>query len=646
MGMGEWQLEDDWRLFEIDGDVWWRRFSLGFTLGCDGGMRRDSISFRVIMATQRYTVTPHPVETLLAWVKSGEIAIPEIQRPFVWEATKVRNLLDSLYRGYPVGYLISWRNPAVKLKDGSSSAGKRVLIDGQQRVTALMAALLGQEVVNKNYEKVRIRIAFNPLTETFEVANAANAKQAVWISDVTEVFAPGASLFALVNAYCTRNPGADQDAIFQVIEKLRRITNNHVGVIELDGDLDIETVTEIFIRVNSAGTELSQADFAMSKIASNETFGGNTLRKAIDYFCHLAVAPEFYGLIRDNDKAFAATDFFQQMAWVRNENDDIYDPLYTDMLRVAFTSEFKRGKLEDLVALLSGRNFETKQFEEAIAEDSFARLKRGILNFINETHFKRFVMIIRSAGFVDSSMIGSQNALNFSYILYLTLRSQGMPAADIESAVRRWFVMSVLTGRYSASPESSFDFDIRRLHEQGFEAFASSVFAGGISDAFWDAVLPQEMNTSSSTSPYFKVFQAAQVKLGNHGFLSRDIKVLDLILNRCDVHHLYPRQHLKDMNLKRGQYNQIANFALAQSEINIAIGRRAPEVYFRELVEQCQGGKRRYGGITDLAELKVNLAENCIPESMLSDAVPDYDAFLEERRQLMAERIKVYFKML
>ena len=151
------------------------------------------------MSTQRYTVTPHPIETLLTWVKSGEIAIPEIQRPFVWEATKVRNLLDSLYRGYPVGYLIAWRNPTVKLKDGSTSAGKRVLIDGQQRVTALMAALLGQQVVTKDYEQVRIRIAFNPLEGEgkFEVSNPAITKNSAWIADVGEVFAPGASLFAL-----------------------------------------------------------------------------------------------------------------------------------------------------------------------------------------------------------------------------------------------------------------------------------------------------------------------------------------------------------------------------------------------------------------------------------------------------------------
>ena len=123
------------------------------------------------MSTQRYSVTPHPIQTLLTWVQSSEIAIPEIQRPFVWDATKVRNLLDSLYQGYPVGYLIAWRNPTVKLKDGTSSAGKRILIDGQQRVTALMASLLSMEVLNEDYETVQIKIAFNPKEEIFEVSN-------------------------------------------------------------------------------------------------------------------------------------------------------------------------------------------------------------------------------------------------------------------------------------------------------------------------------------------------------------------------------------------------------------------------------------------------------------------------------------------
>lgn len=598
------------------------------------------------MSTQRYSVTPHPIETLLTWVKSGEIAIPEIQRPFVWEPKKVRNLLDSLYQGYPVGYLIAWRNPTVRLKDGSHSAGKRILIDGQQRVTALMAAILGREVLTKDYETVRIRIAFNPLEEKFEVANPAIKKNSTWIYDVADVFDPNTSLTDLTDNYAQNNPEADKRTVSKVLEKLRKIINNHVGIIDLAEDLDIETVTEIFIRVNSAGAELSQADFAMSKIAANESYGGNILRKAIDYFCHLAVAPEFFNKIKEGDRKFAASEFFPKMTWIKDVNDDIYDPSYTDMLRVAFTSEFRRGKLQDLVALLSGRNFETKQYEDEIAEESFGRLKKGILNFMSQTHFERFVMILRSAGFITSDLIGGQNAVNFAYIIYLLGRAEKMNSDEIEHLVRRWYVMSLLTGQYSGNPETMFDLDIRQIDTQGLSTYTNAVINARLTDSFWTTLLPQQMETSSSNSPYFMAYKAAQVKLDDKGFLSRDISARDLILNRSDVHHLYPKNHLKKQGINKGQYNQIANFVLAQSEINIAIGDRAPEVYFKELKEQCNGGKKKYGGITNETEMRKNLEMNCLPESLLDVAIPDYEEFLKERRFLMSQKIKTYFEKL
>lgn len=598
------------------------------------------------MSTQRYSVTPHPIETILTWVKSGEIAIPEIQRPFVWEATKVRNLLDSLYQGYPVGYLIAWRNHTVKLKDGTTSAGKRILIDGQQRVTALMASLLGIEVLNDDYETVQIRIAFNPQEEAFEVSNPAIQKNVAWLPDVAKVFDPAVSVFQLVSDYCAANAGVSQNDVFKVIEKLRGIVHNHVGIIELSENLDIETVTEIFIRVNSAGSPLSQADFAMSKIAVNETFGGNMLRKAIDYFCHLAVAPEFLGKIKKGDKAFVESEFFDKMKWIADVNDDIYDPSYTDMLRVAFTSEFGRGKLQDLVALLSGRNFETKQYEEAIAEESFSKLKNGILAFVNKTHFDRITMILRSAGFITSKLINSQNAVNFAYILYLRGRAEGIPPADLERAVRRWYAMSVLRGRYSGSPESTFDFDIRQISSRGVLAYVDAVVPNELPDSFWTGMLPQFMDTSSINSPYFLCYQAAQAKLGDKGFLSRDITVTDLLLNRADVHHVYPRQYLKDQKLTKGTYNQIANYVVAQSEINIAIGAKPPASYFKELAEQCSGGAKKYGGITDKAEMAANLAMNCIPEEMLEGVIKEFGEFLEGRRKLMALKIRDWFEVL
>ena len=603
------------------------------------------------MNTQQYSVRSEPLSNILAWVKSGEIAIPEIQRPFVWDATKVRNFLDSLYNGYPVGYLIAWRNQGVKLKDGSTSDGKKILIDGQQRVTALMAAILGQEVLTKDYKKTRITIAFHPLNEqgkNFEVSNPAIAKNPQWLPDVAEVFAPQARTSKIVKDYMDKNPGADEEAVEDALDRLRlALNNNTVGFIELSAALDIETVTEIFIRVNSAGVPLSQADFAMSKIAVNELYGGNSLRKAIDYFCHMAVAPEFYGVIRENDREFAATDFFQKMAWLRNDNEDIYDPSYTDMLRVAFATRFKRGRLQDLVALLSGRDFETKEYKEEIVEKSFADLKAGILDFMNENNFKSFIMIIKSAGFVDDSLIGSQSALDFAYILYLTLKAKNMPRQDVERYVRKWFVYSMLAGRYSSgAPETDIDYDIARIAQMGIETYARDRFAGELSDAFWEASLPQNLNTSSSTSPYFRVFRAAQVKMGEKGFLSRDISVRDLIENKSDVHHLFPREYLKQRGMTRAQYNQVANYAVTQSEINIAIGKKEPAVYMGEMMAQCTGGTVKYGNICDPDELTSNLAMHCIPINFTAMTVENYTEFLQERRKLMALKIRDYFNSL
>jgi hypothetical protein len=596
------------------------------------------------MATQRYSVTPHPIETLLTWVKSGEIAIPEIQRPFVWEATKVRNLLDSLYQGYPVGYLIAWRNPSVRLKDGTTSSGKRILIDGQQRITALMAALLGREVLTRDYETLRIRIAFHPVEERFEVSNPAIQKDVEWLPDLADVFSPDASLTELTDNYAERNPEADKKSISRVLERLRKIINNHVGVIELAEDLDIETVTEIFIRVNSAGVTLSQADFAMSKIAANSEYGGSRLRKAIDYFCHLAVSPEHAGRIEKTDIEFSKTDFWPKIKWLKDANDDLYDPSYTDVLRVAFTSRFGRGRLQDLVALLSGRNFETKQYEEAIAEQSFARLKEGVLDFVNKTHFDRITMILRSAGLVVNNLISSQNAVNFAYILYLRGRADGLPPADIERLVRRWYAMSILRGRYSGSPETAFDVDIRQIEAHGLVQHVEAVIDTEMPDTFWTGMLPQVMDTSSANSPYFHAFRAAQAKLGDKGFLSRDITVRDLLLNRSDVHHVFPKDMLKKEGLTRGRYNQIANFAVTQSEINILINKTPPEQVFAALRAQVSGGPVVYGGITDRDQLIENLKENAIPTALLDGAMMTYDEFLLERRKLMAQRIKTWFE--
>ena len=597
--------------------------------------------------SQIYTVTPQSVETILAWVKSKEIAIPEIQRPFVWERTDVRDLLDSLYSGFPVGYLITWKNPTVRLKTGGLSSGRKILIDGQQRVTALMTSLLGEKVLNDDYEELRMVVSFNPLTEALEVANVALKNDSFWIYDIAEVFTSQKSIYAIVKEYCERNKcNPDQEEqVAHALGRLEKIKNNQIGIIELDQALEVEWVQEIFKRVNSQGKKLSQADFAMSKIAVNEKFGGNILRKAIDYFCHFSRAPERLTDIFERDKEFSVTPYANSMRWLKEFTSDIYDPSYTDMLRVTAMSELGRGKLADVVALLSGRNFETKEYEEAVEEESFVRLGEGIKRFITETQFTKFVQIIRSAGFVSSELISSQGALNFGYILFLRCKREGINPSDIEHLVRRWFVFTLLTSRYSGSFETQYDQDIRQMEAAGIEPMIKAVLQSGLSDAFWTGVLPLEMDTSAARSPYWNIFRAAQVFTQCRGFLSTEISTQDLIEMKGDVHHIYPKGYLKARGYKPGQYNQIANLVQMQTEINIKIGAKPPQQYFGTLAKQVAGGPKEFGGITEHVKLEESLRNHALPLELLESEIP-YEEFLIIRRKLMADVIRRYFEKL
>lgn len=591
----------------------------------------------------QYSVNNYSVDNIISWINSGEIAIPEMQRPFVWDSTKVRDLIDSLYKGYPIGYIIIWKNPDVKLKDGTLSIGKKIVIDGQQRITALTAAITGREVINQEYKKIPIKISFNPIEEVFEVYNPAIGKNSKMIDDIAPIFKPGFDSFTFSIDYAEKNNVKAAD-VNRTITKLQDFKNNNIGIIELDASLDIETVTDIFIRINSKGTVLSQADFAMSKISSNERYGGDIIRKTIDYFCHLLKRPMDIEMIKENDKDFSNLDEFNKLKWISTSNEEIYTPLYTDVLRVAFTSQFLRGRLAELVSLLSGRNFENRGFEDSIAEEAYGKLKSGVLEVINKTNFERFIMIIKSTGIIDKSLIRSDNALNFAYALYIILRRKKYHPDYIETVVRKWLVLSLLTGRYSGSPESMFDYDIKRFDRLEPMEYLKSVEIGELSDAYWEHILPARLNTSVASSPFFKIFLMSQVKEGNKGFLSKHITVQALIEDRGDIHHLFPKKYLQKNGLNiRGEYNQIANYVYTQSEINIKIRDAAPNEYMQDVLEQIDNNKANIGGIVTMEDLKETFKENCIPNEFINFTIDNYKEFLQKRRILMSQKIKEYY---
>ena len=601
------------------------------------------------MQGEKFTLMQYNVSAILGFIEAGQFVIPEIQRPFVWKKSQVRDLIDSLYNGYPTGYIITWKNPDVHTKDGTMANGKHILIDGQQRITALMASIVGLEVLDEDFNKDRIKIAFNPLAtdsdKRFAVQDASHLKDRKWISDISEVFKNNFDPFDFVFKYCEDNPKVKHNEVNNAIIKLKEIANRQIGVIELDHSLDIDEVTEIFIRINSKGTALSQSDFVMSKMAADTAHGGNTLRKVVDYFCHLAVKHDFFPqMIKDTE--FDKTEYAYNIKWLAKDNEDIYVPDYNDMLRVAFMYSFDRAKLSDLVSLLSGRDFETREFKEEIVEASYKKLCEGIKVFINEYNFEQFVLAIKGAGFKSSKQLNSQMTLDFAYMLYLKLSKDfSIPRDRVKHHVQKWFVLSTLTGRYVGSPESVMSRDIRLINERGFINFFNEIEASVLSDTFWNISLPQKLETTSTNSPAFNTFLAAQINLNCNSLFMHGTMISDLINISGDVHHIFPKAYLKNNGVEaKGRYNQVANFTYLDTQVNKAVRDDAPNIYFGKALEQCENKKIAFGNISDREAFMKNLEENSIPKSVVSMTVKDYDVFLAERRVLMSQLIEKYYK--
>lgn len=604
------------------------------------------------MKTEKFRVNSISVNALLGLIAANNIAIPEIQRPFVWKNKQVRDLLDSLYKGYPTGYIILWNNPTVKLKDGTISAGRKSLIDGQQRITALMTAISGIPVINSEYKKTRVKIAFNPFAalsndkdaEIFAVQDQSHLRSKKWIPDVAEIFKVGFPLFTFINQYCVDNPEMKPEKLNEIIMDLQFIGNRQIGVIELEDHLDIDIVTDIFIRINSKGTALSQGDFVMSKIAADEKYGGNMLRKCIDYFSHLTVEPSFYDFLKEHDTEFVESNYFNKISWLKDDRENVFDPDCDDIIRISFMHKFGRSKLGELVSLLSGRNFETREYSEEIIEDTYNKLKAGVENVINEHNFNQFMIAIKSAGFISPKMITSNMALDFAYTLYLILKeTQEVGVSEIKRVVQKWYALSVLTGRYSSSPETAFAKDLRLIKENGVIKTLKNIEDATLSDNFWNVAVVQDLCFTSTNNPTYLVYLAAQVANNEISMLSTNVTVRELITLGGDIHHIFPKEYLKANRFEKNKYNQEGNYVYLDRPVNISIGKRAPNEYFKLAVEQCETKEIKCGAITDLDELKENLAINCIPFSVVNMTYENYEEFLVERRKMMAEKIKNYY---
>ena len=596
------------------------------------------------MRADNYKITQYSVSSILGYVENSQIAIPEIQRPFVWKGEEVRALIDSLYEGYPIGYLIVWQNSQVRVRNFGKGGTKKILIDGQQRVTALMAALLGKEVLDEQYQSHRIRIAFNPLAdkgeERFAVCDTKHEEDSRWIPDISIFFRRDFSFRQFEKEYKEANPDEDFTPLEESVDTLKEIVKHQVGVIELSFLLDIDVVSEIFIRINLQGKPLNQEDFVMSKISVNEQYGGDYIRNCIDYFCHLLREPSFYQVLQQNETEFFDSEYGKALTWCQNEEQSLYIPSYADVLKVVLISYFGKTRIGDLVHLLSGRDgekkiFSKKEISKKVSEEAFEKLGAGVKAFVCEENFQGFQKALKKAGYSCSRLLYSQSVLNYCYAMYLLMYRQGIGEKERESLLSKWITMAMITGHYQSGGESTVQKDYANAQEEGFASYLAQIEELKLTDEFYNNILPEKFTSTTARTAPFLAYVATQCARGVHSLYS-DVTIEELYKNKTESYQILPKAYLAKCGYKtREIYGQVANLTYISKETKDIIRKKSP-VDYKEDLEKAIG----------IEKIRTSLKENGLAETIFTANETDVIQILADRRRQMASEIRDFYKTL
>jgi hypothetical protein len=569
---------------------------------------------------------------LLHYIDIGDIGLPDIQRPFVWSNAKVRDLFDSMYRGFPVGYLLFWENAQA---NGAKRIGvvekahtaSRLIVDGQQRLTSLFAVVRGQSVLDEGFNNRHVEIAFRPRDGKFEVADAAIRKDAEWISNISILWSSGKPIRRLTNDFIDHLKGKtplteeEEDNISHNLDRLFDLQKYPFTALEIAPTVDEEQVADIFVRINSEGVKLNQADFILTLLSVFWDEG----RHALESFCRQSRKPPTSG------SAPSAFNHFIQP-----------DP--DQLLRVAVALGFERGRLKSVYQVLRGKSMETGEFSAEHREAQFDALRDAQAHVLNLTNWHQYLSSLVGAGFRSAEMISSQSSLLYAYAFYLFGRIRfKVPEHALQKAIGRWFFAASLTGRYTGSPESVMDGDLNRIKAvtdgKGFVAALDEVIANELTNDFWMITLPANLDSSSARNPELFAYVAAQNRLGAPVLFSHK-KIAELIdpalltkRKALERHHLFPRAYLEKQGVTDlKQINQMANYALLEWPDNIDISAAPPAEYvpaIRERFSSSQWAKMHEA--------------HALPEGW---ELMGYSEFLDKRRQLMASIIRGGFETL
>lgn len=590
------------------------------------------------MGKELYDNIPSKLGDLLNDVRNGRIGLPDLQRPFVWKDSKVRELLDSMMKGYPIGYIMLWSSPEdyentshIGTNDKIYKCPDDLVIDGQQRLTALLAAMHGVPIKDKNYEDRRIRISFNPLTREFAVWTLAYERNPEWISDISAVFEADQehiiskfrkAYIKTVNQAREKNNEPiltedDEDTIEDNIKDLLDLGIYSLPTLKINAKADEEDVSDIFVRVNSGGQNLTEKNFIETLIAVYD----NDVYEKIDKFCAESRIPS------------NGTSYNQILE---------VDPSH--LIRMAVGVGFKRARLRYAYMLLRGKNLKTGEITQDVREENLKIFKESLDVVTNLNNWHAFMNIFATAGYLKGSFVASTNAVVFSYVLYLIGKyDYNVPSLELQKIIRKWIFMSTITLFYTGSTETEVEKQFADLRDvktaDEFVRYLDSAIASKFTDDYFTYSLPTELNSSSATSPAWYGYIAAINVLGTPMLFSTAQLSQYLVLgangnkNSVDKHHIFPKNYLEKIGFNNDRdRNQIANFTYLDYQTNIDISDDPPMEYVERYRDKL--GEEAY---------KLACEQNALPKNF--ETMP-YPEFLNQRRLLMAQIVKKAYKKL
>ena len=590
------------------------------------------------MAPTIYRDTGYSLTHLIEEIKHGKIALPDIQRPFVWSSAQVRDLFDSLYRGYPVGTLMFWEtgvDAGVRQVGGGENDGvaRLLIVDGQQRLTSLFAVLTGRSVLTSRYQQKRIRIAFRPEDENFEVTDAAIERNPEYIADITVLWAD--KYRSTVRAFLERlgkhrGAGLDDsdgswsdksDRLEERIDRVRDLRDFRFQVLELNASADEEQVADIFVRTNSEGVQLKQADFILTLMSVHWDKG----RRQLEQFSRNAV-----------DEAVTGP----------SPKNPFIDPSPDQLLRAGVGLAFRRGRLGHVYNILRGKDLETGGVSETRRTAQFQALAEAQDQVLDLSNWHEFLKCLTHAGFRSGRMVTSQNALIYTYVLWLIGRCDfGLDRKTLRGVIARWFFMAHTTSRYTGSHETQIEADLGRLAAakaaDGGRAFCDELdrlVRATITTDYWDISLPNRLDTAAAKSPVLSAYQAALNLLDAEALFS-DLRIRDLLdptvtaPRSVERHHLFPKKYLATRGITGIRHvNAIANMAYLDWPENATVGADDPHIYWPAMTT---------GFDTDRLQRQIYWHALPVGWEQL-----DYPTFLERRRSLLAKVVRDGFNTL